>query len=64
MKSRKNETGSWVIEDLINHKVLNSNMEWEDERPLAERDQSYIIRTRFAFDAAVAMYEQYKMFAQ
>ena len=64
MKSRKNEIGSWVIEDLVSQKVLNSNLEWEDERPLAERDQSYMIRTRFEFDAAVAMYEQYKMFAQ
>ena len=63
MKSRKNEASSWAIEDAKTSKVLNSNMEWEDERPLAQRDEAYMIRTRFDFDSAVAMFEQYKMFA-
>lgn len=64
MKSRKDGIGSWVIEDVVNHKVLNSNMEWEDDLPVAKRDQAYIIRTRFDFEAAAAMHEQYKMFAE
>ncbi len=64
MKSRKNNVGTWVIEDVQKHKVLNSNMEWEDDLPISERDESYTLRTRFEFDTAVSMFEQYKMFAQ
>ena len=64
MKSRKNGQASWAIEDMKAHKILNSNMEWEDELPLAKRDQAYLIRTRFDFDTAITMFEQYKMFAQ
>ncbi|MBN1302689.1 MAG: hypothetical protein JW995_15830 [Melioribacteraceae bacterium] len=63
MKSRKNGVGSWAIENLKNNKVLNSNMEWEDEVPKSKRDEAYLIRTRFDFDSAMAMYEQYKMFS-
>jgi hypothetical protein len=62
MKSRKNGQASWAIEDMKTHKVLNSNMEWEDELPLAKRDQAYLIRTRFDFETAVNVFEQYKMF--
>ncbi len=64
MKSRKNGVGAWAIEDVKSNKVLNSNMEWEDERPLAERDEPYLIRTRFEFDSALAMFEQFKAFAE
>jgi hypothetical protein len=64
MKSRKNGQSSWAIEDIAKHKILNSNMEWEDEVPLPKRDQAYLIRTRFDFDMALTMFEQYKMFAQ
>ena len=64
MKSRKNGIGSWVIEDVDSHKVLNSNMEWEDDLPIDKRDQAFTIRTRFDFDAAASMYEKYKMFAE
>ena len=63
MKSRKNGSSSWAIEEVTNHKVLNSNMEWEDEPPKAKRDEAFLIRTRFDFDTAITMYEQYKMFA-
>jgi hypothetical protein len=63
LKSRKNGVGSWAIEETVKLEVLNSNMEWEKELPLAKRDAAYLIRTRFDFEAAVAMYEQYKMFA-
>ena len=63
LKSRKNGVGAWAIEDISNHNVLNSNMEWEKELPLAKRDQSYLIRTRFEFEAATSMYEQFKMYA-
>ena len=64
VKSRKNGVCSWAIEDMSKHKILNSNMEWEDEPPLAKRDEGYMIRTRFDFDTAITMFEQYKMFAQ
>lgn len=64
MKSRKNNGGLWAIEDPAKNKVLNSNMEWEDELPKVKRDEAFIIRTRFDFDTAVSMYDQYKMFAQ
>ena len=63
LKSRKNGVGSWAIEDISSLSVLNSNMEWEKELPLAKREAAYLIRTRFEFEAAVTMYEQFKMFA-
>jgi hypothetical protein len=61
MKSRQLSGAKWAIEDLTTHKVLNSNLEWEDELPLKQRDESYMIRTRFDFDTAMALYDQYKM---
>jgi len=64
MKSRKNGVGVWVIEDTKNNSVLNSNMEWEPEPPLAKRDEAFLIRTRFDLETAITMYEQYKMFAE
>lgn len=63
MKSRTNGEGSWAIVDISNDTVLNSNLEWEEELPVAKRDESYLIRTRFPIDSAMAMFEQYKMFA-
>ena len=64
MKSRLNGVGNWSIVNVANGQVLNSNMEWEEEPPLAKRDDSFMIRARFKFDDAVAMWEQYKMFAE
>ena len=64
MKSRLNGVGNWAIVDSSNGNVLNSNMEWEEEPPVNKRDESFIIRARFKFEDAVAMYEQYKMFAE
>ena len=64
MKARKNGEGVWVVEDLSNKKVLNSNMEWEDDIPVSKRDESFNIRTRFDFDTAKALYEQFKMFSE
>ena len=64
MKSRKNGVGVWVIEDTKNNSILNSNMEWEPEPPLAKRDEAFLIRTRFDLETAITMYEQYKMFAE
>jgi hypothetical protein len=63
LKSYKGGVEKWAIVDTSNNTVLNSNLEWEPELPLAKRDESYLIRTRFGFEDAVAMYTQYKMFA-
>ncbi|QQS35872.1 MAG: hypothetical protein IPM56_16765 [Ignavibacteriales bacterium] len=63
MKSRKNGEGSWSIVDTSTSQVLNSNLEWESEPQLSKRDQSFLIRARFPFDQAAALFEQYKMFA-
>jgi hypothetical protein len=63
MKSRANGDAQWAIIDKANNKVLNSNLEWEDEVPLDKRDESFKIRTRFNFESAVGLFEQYKMFA-
>lgn len=64
MKSRLNGEGNWSIVDTKQNKVLNSNMEWEDEPPLSKRDEGFMIRARFKFNDAIAMWEQYKMFAE
>jgi hypothetical protein len=63
MKSRKSSGCSWAIEDITSGKVLNSNMEWEMELPKSQRNEAYLIRTRFDLETAINMYEQYKMFA-
>jgi len=64
MKSYKDGCGKWAIIDSVKNLVLNSNMEWEPEPSLAkDRDEAFLIRTRFDFDTAVAQYEQMKMFA-
>lgn len=64
MKSRVGGIGKWAIENTSDHTVLNSNMEWEPELAVAQRDEGYLIRTRFDFDSAIVMFEQYKMFAE
>ncbi|MFA6026946.1 MAG: hypothetical protein WC727_10965 [Ignavibacteriaceae bacterium] len=64
MKSRKNGVGVWIIEDTKNNKVLNSNLEWEIEPPSSKRDEAFLIRTRFDLEAAITMYEQFKMFGE
>ena len=64
MKSKINGKANWAKVDTTTGNVLNSNMEWEEEPPLAKRDEAFIIRARFGFDDAVAMYQQYKMFAE
>jgi hypothetical protein len=63
MKSRKSSRCSWAIEDITSGKVLNSNMEWEFELPVSQRNEAFLIRTRFDLETALTMYEQYKMFA-
>jgi hypothetical protein len=63
MKSRKSNGCFWAIEDMTTGKVLNSNMEWEVELPKSQRNEAYLIRTRFDLETALTMFEQYKMFA-
>ena len=63
MKSRKTSGCFWAIEDMTSGKVLNSNMEWEIEPPKSQRNEAFLIRTRFDLETALTMYEQYKMFA-
>lgn len=64
MKSRKNGESNWSVIDTSTNSVLNSNLEWEIEPPLTKRDQSFLIRARFPFDQALALFEQYKSFAE
>lgn len=65
MKSNINGAAKWAIIDSEKNLVLNSNMEWEPEPPLAkDRNEGFLIRARFDFDTAVALYDQMKMFAQ
>ncbi len=64
MKSLQAGEAKWAIVDTSNGNVLNSNMEWEEEPPLVKRDEGFLIRARFSFDNAVAMWQQYKMFAE
>lgn len=65
MKSYNSGVGKWAIIDTAKNLVLNSNMEWEPEPPQAkDRDEAFLIRTRFDFEMAVTQYEQMKMFAE
>jgi hypothetical protein len=65
MKSNLNGVAKWAIIDSEKNLVLNSNMEWEPEPPLVkDRNESFLIRARFDFDTAVALYDQLKMLAQ
>jgi 3-methyladenine DNA glycosylase AlkD len=64
MKSKIKGEANWAIVDTLAKKVLNSNFEWEDEPEIAKRDEAFLIRSRFNFETAVSMYEQFKMFAE
>ena len=64
MKSRIDGKPNWAIVDTKSNKVMNSNMEWEPELPVKDRDEGYLIRTRFDFEMAVSLFQQYKMFAE
>lgn len=65
MKSNKGGVAKWAIIDSEKKLVLNSNMEWEPEPPLVkDRNESFLIRSRFDFETAVTLYGQLKMFAQ
>lgn len=64
MKSKINGKANWSIVDTSNGMVLNSNMEWEEEPESSKRDEGFMIRARFDFDSAVAIWQQYKMFAE
>ena len=63
MKKRENGVGKWAIINFADNTVLNSNMEWEPAE-FAKRDEAFLIRTLFGLEDAMAMWEQYKMFAQ
>ncbi len=64
MKSRIGGNAVWSIIDTAGNKVLNSNLEWEDEPPIEKRDESFLTRSRFPFETAVELFKQYKMFAE
>ncbi len=64
MKSKQGSEAKWAIVDTSNGSVLNSNLEWEVEPPVNQRDESFLIRARFSFDDALAMWQQFKMFAE
>lgn len=63
MKSKMNGEANWSIVNTQNNQILNSNMEWEEEPPSNQRDESFKIRARFSFENALALYQQFKMFA-
>ena len=63
MKSRKAGSAAWAIENMMTGRVLNSNMEWELELPKSQRNEAFLIRTRFDLETAMSLFEQYKMFA-
>ena len=62
MKKREKGVGSWAIINTADNTVLNSNMEWE-KAEFGKRDEAFLIRTLFDLESAMAMWEQYKMFA-
>jgi hypothetical protein len=64
MKSRVNGVSNWAIIDTANNKVLNSNLEWEEEPPIEKRDESFLTRSRFPFETAIELFKQFKMFAE
>jgi len=64
MKSRIGGNGMWAIIDTSSNKVLNSNLEWEDEPAIEKRDESFLTRSRFPFETAAELFKQYKMFAE
>lgn len=62
MKKRENGVGHWAIINFVENTVMNSNMEWEAAE-FGKRDESFLIRTLFPLDSAIAQWEQYKEFA-
>lgn len=62
MKKRENGEGHWAVINFADNTVMNSNMEWEPV-DFKSRDESYLIRTLFPLESAMAQWEQYKMFA-
>jgi len=62
MKAKKKGVSSWAIVDTKTGNVFNSNMEWEEELPLAKRDERFLMRTRFSFDDAVNLLKMKKMY--
>lgn len=62
MKKRVNGEGHWAIINFENNTVMNSNMDWEPA-DFGKRDESFLIRTLFPLDSAMAQWEQYKMFS-
>lgn len=62
MKSKINGTAYWAIYDAENKKILNSNLEWEEEPPVSKRDEGFLRRSRFSFEDAVNLFNQYKTF--
>lgn len=63
MKKRENGVGQWAIVNFVENTVMNSNMEWEPAE-FKKRDESFLIRTLFPLDSAMAQWDQYKMFAE
>lgn len=64
MKSKKSGVANWAISNTKSGQLLNSNLTWEPEPRVSNRDESFKIRTRFSFDMAVQLYQQYKMFGE
>ncbi len=62
MKSKVGGNASWAIYDASSKKVLNSNLEWEDEPSASKRDEAFLLRSRFSFEDAVNLFNQYKTF--
>ncbi|PIQ10081.1 MAG: hypothetical protein COW71_03815 [Ignavibacteriales bacterium CG18_big_fil_WC_8_21_14_2_50_31_20] len=62
MKKRVNGEGHWAIINFADNTVMNSNMDWEPAN-FAKRDESFLIRTLFPLDSAMAQWEQFKMFS-
>lgn len=62
MKKRVKGEGYWAIINFADNTVMNSNMDWEPA-DFGKRDESFLIRTLFPLDSAMAQWEQYKMFA-
>ena len=64
LKSYKDGEKKWGIINTKTNEVFNSNMEWEEEPPAKKRDEAFLIRSRFDFQQAVELYQQFKMFSE
>lgn len=63
MKSRKSGVCTWVIEDFNTGKLLNSDLKWDEDLPSKKRDNDFVERTRFDFEKAKGIYEQFRKLA-